>query len=211
MKVIMMSDRKLSYNIRINKYILECVHGYYDPIVSEFVAERYYNSNGYEFKSSLNELKELIKMEDKMYIDEAYIYTVYDEEGNILGSIRKILKLSNKKLPIEREFNVNLQEYLDEYSRIYEIARFTIKDCNPRVLNILFKEGLKEYSDSSLMVASLDANVLNSLRRLGFNWKEIQEPKRYLGSITVPVILEKNKINNIFCRSVEEKCNEVKL
>ena len=78
-------------------------------------------------------------------------------------------------------------------------------------MNILFKEGLKEYSDSSLMVASLDANVLNSLRRLGFNWKEIQEPKRYLGSITVPVILEKNKINNIFCRSVEEKCNEVKL
>ncbi|MGG7177120.1 hypothetical protein ACQPU1_06000 [Clostridium paraputrificum] len=195
-------EKKLSYRININKYTLECVHGYFDQDVSDFIAERYYNSDGYEFNTSLDELKEKIKEEDKMYIYESYIYTVYDENKNIMGSIRKILKLNHKDLPIEREFNLSLNKYLRKHPRIYEIARFTIKDCNPRVLKILFKEGLKDYDYKALMVASLDSNVLEGLRKLGFNWIDIGESKSYLGSVTVPVILERNKINNIFNRTI---------
>lgn len=184
---------------------MECVYGSLDEEVSKFIANVYYSRDDYNFNCSLEELENKIIQEDKMYIGESHVYTVYNKQNEILGTVRKIRKTNKIVLPIEREFDVDLKKYDDEFDKVFEVSRFGTKTANPRVFQILIKEGINQFDNNDLLVASLDSRVLMGLRKLRFPWKTIAKPKEYMGSKTVPVILKKQIIDNRFIEDKEEK------
>lgn len=186
------------YKKKLDKYLVECTTNNCDADITKFVAEIYYNKPQFNFTDEFNKIFKIMLEEDMMYKDKSIITTVYDENNEIQGTIRKIYENNENILPIEREFDINLSDIIHNnlpVSNIYEVARFANKNNNIRALNILMTEFVANSDINDLLLASLDSKVLKRSRRLGFPWIDIGEAKEYLGSLTCPVAVSISDIS----------------
>ena len=186
------------YKKKIDKYLVECTTNNNDSNITKFVAEVYYNKSHFNFTDEFNKIFKIMLEEDKLYKDKSIITTVYNEYNEIQGTIRKIYQTEDRVLPIEREFNINLPDIINNkkcVDTVYEVARFANKNNNIRALQILMTEFVANSNINDLFLASLDSKVLKRSRKLGFPWFDVGEPKEYLGSLTCPVAMSVSDIS----------------
>lgn len=191
-------SKVLLYKKKIDKYLVECTTNNCDPDITKFVAEIYYNKPHFNFTDEFNKILEIMLEEDKLYKDKSIITTVYNDNNEIQGTIRKIYKTDDNILPIEREFNINLSDIINnklQVDNVYEVARFANKNSNIRALQILMTEFVANSNINDLFLASLDSKVLKRSRKLGFPWFDVGEAKEYLGSLTCPVAMSVSDIS----------------
>jgi hypothetical protein len=189
------------YKKRIGNYIIECTQNGIDENITRFVSDIYYHKPHYDFSDDLNEVYNILLKEDESYKEYSTVINVYDSNNEIQGTIRKIRANSSIKLPTEREFNINLASIVKEnlpIHNIYEVARFANRNNNTKALIILLSELVSSGNRNDLFLASLDSKVLNDIRKIGFDWYDAGEPKKYLGSTTCPVALSVSKIDGKF-------------
>jgi hypothetical protein len=194
--------------IRYGDMWLEVCKGAFQPEVTEYVAKVYYDRNDYQFDTNFPEVLEEMLREDELFAPVTSTYTLKDEQGSIVGTIRTIMKQQTVMLPIEREFGVRLQEWTRKYTpvtRIYEIARFAVTCSANKGIMVLFRELFKDGTLEDFVVASLDKRVLRGLRKIGFHWFDLQEPKHYLGSETCPVAMRPHEhVGGMFTDIIED-------
>lgn len=186
------------YKKKIDKYTVECTKNNYDADITKFVAEIYFNKPHFSFTEEFKKILEIMLEEDKLYKDNSIIITVYNEDNEIQGTVRKIYSTDQDVLPIEREFDIDLLKIIKNNLPIHnvcEIARFANKDNDIKALKILLTELIANSNRNDLFLASLDSKVLRRARKLGFPWHDIGKPKEYLGSLTCPVALTMSKVS----------------
>lgn len=123
--------------------------------------------------------------------------------NNIYGTIKAIHKEKVKMLPVERDFGIRCDEFLQQHElpagKIIEVARFATDHLICRKYNkphkevtlALLKKICAESRKNSVLYsfASIDEQVWYWLVREGFKFAQIGEIKFYIGSPTVPVFL----------------------
>jgi hypothetical protein len=199
-----LESQVILYKKLIGNYIIECTQDGIDENITRFVSDIYYFKPHYDFSEGLNEVYSILLKEDESYKKYSTVINVYDSNSVIQATIRKIRANISIKLPIEREFNINLASIVKEnlpIHNIYEIARFANRKNNTKALIMLLSELVNSGNRNDLFLASLDKKVLNDIRRIGFDWYDVGEPKKYLGSMTCPVALSVNKIVGKFSYS----------
>lgn len=186
------------YKKKIDKYTVECTKNNYDADITKFVAEIYFNKPHFSFTEEFKKILEIMLEEDKLYKDNSIIITLYNEDNEIQGTVRKIYSIDEDVLPVEREFDIDLLKIIKNNFPIHnvcEIARFANKDGDIKALKILLTELIANSNRYDLFLASLDSKVLRKARKLGFPWRDIGKPKEYLGSLTCPVALTVSKVS----------------
>lgn len=195
---------------KVGKYTLKCTKDFVDDEVSKFVSNIYYTKDHYSFAEEFNDVFNTIRKEDELFKNNSVVTTVYDENNDIQGTVRRIYLSENVVLPIEREFDIDLVKVIKEnlpINNICEAARFANKNNDIRALKLLISELIGGGDKNDLILASLDSVVLKGLRKLGLNWYDIGEPKKYLGSITCPVALKVSSVKGRF--SYENSCKTI--
>ncbi|MDQ0195675.1 hypothetical protein [Paenibacillus wynnii] len=191
---------------------IEISRGCYRPEQTEYVAGIYYGHKDYHFETSYSEVLEQMLEEDRILAPVTTIYSLVDDRNTCVGSIRTIMKLPDCELPLEREFGIQLSPWTHRHQpidRIYEIARFAVTVNTTKGIMMLFRELFKDALINDFAVASLDSRVLRGLRKMGFHWFDLQEPKYYLGSLTCPVALKAGEhIGGIFADIVKDMHNK---
>ncbi len=145
-------------------------------------------------------------MEDDLeFFADADIYAaVGSVTNNIYGTIKGIHKRADKLLPVERDFGVRCQSFLETLGlpngKIVEIARFATDHLTCKKMQLSHKEVTGALMDRFCLdngkcnidywVASIDAEVLEWLIRIGYHFKPIGPSKFYIGSPTIPVFLD---------------------
>lgn len=170
--------------------VLLTTRGIFQPEVTKFVAKVYYERNDYQFEQSFEEVLEEMLSEDEIYKEYTTVYTLLTPNREIIATCRTIERPVHIPLPIEREFDLNLYDIIDQYDyvyRNYEIARLATRTKETKCLFILMRELIRKGHPSDFVVASLDSRVLKGLRKIGFHWFDLGEAKYYLGSKTCPV------------------------
>lgn len=207
-----MDTRNLLYTKKIGALTVECVVNEFNDDISRFVAQIYYNKPHYNFNQDIDKITTIMVDEDKLFKNNSIVITVYDEHHEIQGSVRKILANCTHKLPIEREFNIDLAGVVKEnlpIHNIYEVARFANRDSNIKALRILLSELVGSSNINDLFLASLDTKVLAATRNLGFAWYDIGMSKEYLGSETCPVAVSVGNIGGRFSHERTHNCNYI--
>lgn len=135
-------------------------------------------------------------------------------ERGIIVTVRVIYPTKDLPLPIYRDFP---ECYFPKAERPCEISRLICSDVF-KALNIEERSMYARHSISLALIralyretwyekkithwfASLDVVVLGLIRFLGFPFDEIGEPKYYMGSLTAPVVLSREKANAAFLKN----------
>ncbi len=113
----------------------------------------------------------------------------------ICGSIRIFQKTPNQILPIEKIFNINVEDLAGAGTPIYHIGRFAVsKGADKRGFHI-FKTlialalQVAQKSQGGIVFAECDVKLLRTIRLLGIEAESIGAPIHYLGSETIPIQL----------------------
>jgi hypothetical protein len=191
---------KNNYMRNVGAYTIQRKYGCFQPEITKFVADIYYNQEHFEFDSEFTKVLNHLLAEDYTFKDHTIIYTVYNEHQEILGTLRKIRKIEHLILPIEKQFSIHADKVkpANQAGQIYEGARFAIKGGNVNILKILLKEFVFDSNKNDLLLASLDVRVLRGLRKIKWPWYDIGTPKHYLGSLTYPVAVSVHDIYGEF-------------
>lgn len=133
-------------------------------------------------------------------------------KSGIIGVVRVIYPTKDLPLPIYRDFPEC--DFPPKAEKSCEISRLICSDVF-KALNIEERSVYARHSISLALIralyretwyeknithwfASLDVVVLGLIRFLGFPFEEIGEPKYYMGSLTAPVVLPRDKANAAF-------------
>jgi N-acyl-L-homoserine lactone synthetase len=136
--------------------------------------------------------------EDPFQKDSIYFAAIYKEENKVVGVNRLILKPMNE-LPTLKEFSIydiekrklkNLEPY--RYAEMSALTKVPQHDCTLGMLRTTLQYSLE--SGITHWFCSLDERVYRyMIRMFNFPFKMIGEPKVYLGSNTIPCILDLNE------------------
>lgn len=161
--------------------------------LSKFIVHENFNhhTNGKvstEYKKDI----ESIYFEEMRYFQNAKIYLSKDESGEITGSIRTLLWNHTDTLPIQKIFNINPLDFIENpTSKVWHIGRFAIrKDVTDRNL---FKRLMVCAihpickNKGSIAFAECDSKLLRVMSLLGIETNVVGKPIGYLGSETIPI------------------------
>lgn len=171
--------------------------------LSQFVLRVNYKHHLNKDFCSADELQKLFK-EDVEALPTSNFYVVYDSEGEMVGSIKSQKWDGQTILPIVKDFNINLNNFINELTHrpqeVLHIGRFAIDQIKIRKCNILKKKRvaimkmLLFYAlspvcnhSSNVVFCESDEKLYSKLSLLGVYSKIIGEPKVYLGSKTLPI------------------------
>jgi N-acyl amino acid synthase of PEP-CTERM/exosortase system len=132
----------------------------------------------------------------------------------IIGVIRAIYPDENEALPVVRDFS---ECAFPQTKRCCEVSRFIASDVF-KVLNVEEKTRFPRHCISLALIrllyretkyekrvshwfASLDVTVLGLIRFLGFPFEEVGEAKFYMGSLTAPVVLVRQKLERSLAKN----------
>lgn len=146
--------------------------------------------------------RDRMRRDDMRYALDASVFVAYTEDGQILATVRAIER-RGQPLPIEQDFGIDPMAVCSGFGwvphRIFEIGRFarcTIPGVTESVAHRAVDEVLAslvahcgQHLDN-VAFASIDVAVLGLLRRKGFPFLALGEPVQYLGSPTVPVVIQ---------------------
>lgn len=185
--------------------------------VTKFVFEVYFNRFSKEYKWEGE--YEKLEADDKSDLWHSTIYAALNQDGEILATIRTIER-SDRPLPIERDFNVDIYKVCRERNlipnRIYEGGRFAKstekakKSGISRTRSLALMEELLACTvytcsrdTNNIWFSTIDVHVLYLLRSRGLRFTPVGETNdNYLGSPTVPVCLPIDE-----CRDYMRDCN----
>ena len=146
--------------------------------------------------------RDKMRRDDARYALDASVFVAYTEDGQILATVRAIERREHP-LPIEQDFGVDPLVVCQGFGwvphRIFEIGRFA-RCAIPGVTEAVAHRAVDEVLASlvahcgrhldNVAFASIDVAVLELLRRKGFPFLALGEPVPYLGSPTVPVVIQ---------------------
>ena len=162
----------------------------------------------------INSRSQLLCAEEKQYFN-SHIFVAMSN-NIICGSIRIFQKTAAQILPIEKIFNINVDDLAGAGTTIYHIGKFAVsKGADKRGFHI-FKTlialalQVAQQGHKGIVFAECDVKLLRTIRLLGIEAEAIGKSTLYLGSETVPiklpwagyqVFLEKNK--NVLDRELQ--------
>lgn len=180
--------------------------------IDRFVLNVYYYHHLKQNNYPPSELKKLI-VEDVEALPDSYFYVIFDDKGEIVGTIK--LQRWNQKtvLSIEKDFKVNLKYFIHELpfrpAGIFHIGRFAInqekikrnqvlKQNRITIMKLLMYYALipifKE--TSNIFFCECDEKLYTRLALLGLHTQIIGRPRVYLGSKTVPIYCNQAGMRN---------------
>lgn len=163
------------------------------------VEENYKHHDVYSIRSSKDEIQEIY--EEESTFDNSKIFVTKDYFDSVIGSIRVMKWNRSNILPIEKLFNVNLNEIIpNENCEIWHIGRFAIKKgVDTKSFNVfksLMAHAINEVckTENSVAVAECDSKLLRILNLLGLETTILADPIFYLGSETIPVLFTRKSL-----------------
>ena len=187
------------------EYYTMC-HENVDELIHFVINENHLHHREIVTVEQINSTRQLLCTEEKQYVNSQIFVAMSD--SIICGSIRIFQKTVTQILPIEKIFNINVEDLVGAGTPIYHIGRFAVsKGADKRGFHI-FKTlialalQVAQQGQGGIVFAECDVKLLRTIRLLGIEAESIGAPILYLGSETVPiklpwagyqVFLEKNK------------------
>lgn len=195
------------------EYYTMC-HENVDELIHFVINENHLHHREIVTVEQINSTRQLLCTEEKKYVNSQIFVAMSD--SIICGSIRIFQKTVTQILPIEKIFNINVEDLVGAGTPIYHIGRFAVsKGADKRGFHI-FKTlialalQVAQQGQGGIVFAECDVKLLRTIRLLGIEAESIGAPILYLGSETVPiklpwagyqVFLEKNK--NVLNRKLQ--------
>ncbi|MDN3606425.1 N-acyl amino acid synthase FeeM domain-containing protein [Kaistella yonginensis] len=195
------------------EYYTMC-HENVDELIHFVINENHLHHREIVTVEQINSTRQLLCTEEKQYVNSQIFVAMSD--SIICGSIRIFQKTVTQILPIEKIFNINVEDLVGAGTPIYHIGRFAVsKGADKRGFHI-FKTlialalQVAQQGQGGIVFAECDVKLLRTIRLLGIEAESIGAPILYLGSETVPiklpwagyqVFLEKNK--NVLNRKLQ--------
>lgn len=180
--------------IETDKYtIVETDSCSLEEIVEFVVKENYLHHQKILPGNISEEVEELIKEEQRLLTTSRF-FVARDKEGRLIGCIRLHRWNHTSDLPITK-FGIRVEEAFpkEEYPNIWHVGRFAIKSHASNDTIIILKSLIIcaiapiVNTQSSIMLAEIDAKLIRSLRRMGIGLVPIGKPLYYIGSETFPI------------------------
>jgi hypothetical protein len=174
--------------------------------LAKFVVEENFNHHSENVNSQeiVKDTQEVYDEELK-YFKDSEIFVAKDFSGNIQGSIRVIKWDYKSKLPIQKLFNINPLNILNNSKKTYSvwhIGRFATKrNINDR--NLFRRLMVCAISPickqkKGVVFAECDSKLLRIMNLLGIKAQVIGNSINYLGSETIPVAMSYDGIKDFY-------------
>lgn len=179
----------------------------FSTFVFDMYAYHYIRKHGWSPDKS--DLDEMIAA-DTEHFSKSFYLAYRDEKGQIMGTLKATYKDESIIFPIEKDFNLNLEEEVNKRgiytNTFWHFGRLAINSKELRkqhtdigsreVFRELFICGFKmvSYAAGNHMVAESDALIYDLFHEMGINMQTLGEAKYYLGSPTYPVIITSEDI-----------------
>ena len=136
---------------------------------------------------------QILCAEEKQYLN-SHIFVAMSN-NIICGSIRIFQKTPTQILPIEKIFNINVEDLVGAETPIYHIGRFAVSKGADKKGFHIFKTlialalQVAQQGHGGIVFAECDVKLLRTIRLLGIEAESIGAPIHYLGSETIPIQL----------------------
>lgn len=176
------------------------------PKFSQFVFEMYayHYFKKYQWYPTVHDLYRMQHSDEEQFGQSVY-FAYKSSDQQILGTIKATRKVEDISFPIEYEFNVDLQQVIEEkklmVNEIWHLGRLAI-DANTirtqklpitsrQMLRYLLMHSLSVINQhpDNLMIAESDVLIYEIFHDLGINMQIVGELRHCLGSPTYPVIV----------------------
>lgn len=163
--------------------------------LAKFVVEENYNHHCADNQLLFNNEIEEVYLEERK-LSNSKVFVARDNNYSIVGSIRVLKWNQTDILPIQKLFNIDISELIQNGDRsIWHIGRFAIKKgidkAGFNVFKTLMTCAINEVcrNKNSFALAECDAKLLRILKLLGIEVITLANSIDYLGSETIPVLL----------------------
>lgn len=161
-------------------------------LIQFIVKENYSHHTVPTNNSSLFTESYTLYQEEAIFYEQAEYFIAKNVQEKIVGAIR-VCKYTGITLPIEKIFNINIENYANTKHPIFHIGRFAINNqCKSIVLLkkllLLALTPLKQHPQS-VAFAECDAKLFRTLKTLGIQATPIGGAINYLGSSTLPILI----------------------
>ena len=141
----------------------------------------------------LHSRRQQLYSEEKQY-SNAHIFVAMSN-NIICGSIRIFQKTPTQILPIEKNFDIKIENFASEEIPVYHIGRFAISKGSDKkgfhifktLIALALRVAQKDFG--GIVFAECDVKLLRTIRLLGIEAEAIGKPTLYMGSETVPIKL----------------------
>jgi hypothetical protein len=158
-----------------------------------------------------NDLLKTIEADNENYSSSCF-YAIKNRKNEIIGSIKAQKWNGITKLPLEEDFNLNINDILNQISyipsEIWHIGRFAIDqkkinaDAKLRKYRLTFLKLLLvnafqhiNSKPKNIAIAECDRKLFEKLKLLQINSTALGASKMYLGSETLPIINTAQGVN----------------
>ena len=168
-------------------------HENIQELINFVTNENYLHHHEIVTAEDINSARQILCAEEKQYFS-SHIFVAMSN-NIICGSIRIFQKTATQILPLEKIFNINVEDLASAGLPIYHIGRFAVsKGADKRGFHI-FKTlialalQVAQQGQGGIVFAECDVKLLRTIRLLGIEAEAIGKPIHYLGSETVPIKL----------------------
>ena len=144
---------------------------------------------------------ESVYKEEVPYFKDSFYIIVTSEAGEIVGSIRTLnWDAGVCTLPITKIFGSDIIDHdylLRKYNHIWHIGRFAVNKMYAsdsslfKTLMLIAILPIFQYRNG-VMIAETDSHLLRVMRLLGIDAEQISDGKEYLGSLTIPILIQQS-------------------
>lgn len=149
-----------------------------------------------------------IYQEEVNFYKNAETYICKDKQGAINGAIRVLKWNYTDVLPLQKIFGINpyLAINTPDVNAVYHIGRFAIRQ-GARDINLLKQLMVCAIKPicmhkNNIAFAECDSKLLRTLNLLGINTTVIGKPVTYLGSETIPIIMNYQGLITFYNKNV---------
>lgn len=166
--------------------------------LATFVVRENYSHHSGETELSqgiMNEMIYNVYLEECELVSISKVFIAYNNDGEIIGSIRSALWDRKIVLPMEKLFGVNPLnlEFSKEVSKFWHIGRLAISRegtmCSKSILKTLISTVVTpiKKEKTGCLLAEVDKKLYNNLKRFGIYAHQIAPSILYLASETIPI------------------------
>lgn len=193
--------------IETEKYVIYEVNEESLYKIATFVAKRYYKQHkGFIIKKTLEHEINLIYQEELTLLNTSRIYIAENLISQMIGCIRVMKWDKMSALPIQKIFNINPLEYINDtlQSSYWHVGRFAVDSYDYSLNMHLFKQLMMLaispiYQEcDGYMIAECDRKLLRVVKLLGIDAVSLSEGIYYLGSETIPIYANKKGLSKFY-------------
>src|SRR5690242_9137606 len=191
-----------------NLYVSKLKKDELRELITFVITEIYehFNYKDYTRKSLENELEYLLN-EDIAFYDNSVYYVLRDcTEHKIYGSIKTTLWDRTTILPMEKLFDIGIQDILiPGYPNVWHVGRFVISRKIPADRICILKKMLYHafypvYAiGAGIILAECDKKLTITLKKMGINSFILGESIEYICSETLPIYIRSDWLARYIC------------